>query len=220
MSFHRIGIRNIAWISTVNRTRVQILAIFIFPKILLTFIYKYVYSVQQRKKQQKNKAMNAQQSASKKGLVLSVTIYVVFMTVLILVLGTPSFGQTTTNNDQPCVAFRYDGFENPDYAPAAVLTVEQLEENAIDRKMEKYNAKGLPSMEEVKKNMIDIVIVKIILPKMPELGTIEENVSSLLTHLMKDDTKDSASVHLMKEDIGYYLYMAHLVNPDWGESYC
>lgn len=151
-------------------------------------------------------------STSKKGLVLSVTIYVVFMTVLILVLGTPSFGQTTTGNE-PCVAFRYDGFENPDYAPATVPTVEQLEENIIDRKMEKYDAKGLPSMEDVKKNMIDIVIGKIILPKMPELGSIEENVSSLLTHLMRDDTKNTA--HLMKEDMGYSLYLAHLVNPDW-----
>lgn len=34
-------------------TRVEILATFIFSNFLLTFIYKYVYSVQQRKKNNK-----------------------------------------------------------------------------------------------------------------------------------------------------------------------
>lgn len=146
--------------------------------------------------------MNAQHNTSKKGLVLSVTIYVVFMTVLILVLGTPSFGQTTTNTE-PTVAFRYDGFD-PDYAPAAVPTVEQLEENIIDRKMQQYDPKGLPSMEEIKKNPIEIIIGKIQLPELPKLGAIEETISSVLVHLMKDDTQDA---------------VAHLIREDWGGSH-
>ncbi len=162
-------------------------------------------------KEKNNKKKITTMSTKKVNLVMG-AIYALFMIVLTLILGSNNaFGQTTDN--EPCIAFRYDGFENPDYAPATVPTVEQLEENIIDRKMEKYDAKGLPSMEDVKKNMIDIVIGKIILPKMPELGSIEENVSSLLTHLMRDDTKNTA--HLMKEDMGYSLYLAHLVNPDW-----
>jgi hypothetical protein len=58
-------------------------------------------------------------------------------------------------------------------------------------------------MEEIKKNPIEIIIGKIQLPELPKLGAIEETISSVLVHLMKDDTRDTA----------------HLIKEDWGESH-
>ena len=110
--------------------------------------------------------------------------YALIMIALMLILGvTKTFSQTI--DESSFVAFRYDNIDPLD-APAAVPTVEQLEEDAIDRKMEKYDPKGLPSIENVKKNPID-VIIGIVLPKIFKLGVIEEDTSSFLAHLIKED---------------------------------
>lgn len=105
------------------------------------------------------------------------------------------------------------GVENSLDAPAAVPTVEQLEENIIDRKMGNYDVNGLLSMDEIKKSPIEIIIGKIHLPELPTLGSIEHEMGNCLVHRMKNNTKMTA--HLIKEDVSCYsLYLTHLVHPD------
>ena len=94
------------------------------------------------------------------------------------------------------VAFRYDNFENYNDAPAVIPTKEQLEDNEIDRKMIKHAPQGLPSLEEVKENILEEII--------NGTGLVQSDTNELImpviAHLMKDDTKTTACLHLMKDD--------------------
>gem|GEM_PF-4360468 len=123
-------------------------------------------------------------------------LFMIFVLVIItFVVGVKStFGQRKqvideiSMTEEPTVAFRYDGFENPIDAPAFV-SLETLQNDEIDRKMEQYNPQGLPSMENVKKNPIIMIVLE-----------------NLLGHLTKDDTQDLAFRHLIKDDtLGFLI---------------
>lgn len=99
------------------------------------------------------------------------------------------------------VAFRYDNFENYNDAPAVVPTKETLENDRINRKMENYSAPlkhkiGLPSLEDVKENILEEII--------NGTGLVQSDTNELImpviAHLMKDDTKTTACLHLIKDD--------------------
>ena len=76
------------------------------------------------------------------------------------ILAPKAFSQTTS--DEPCVAFRYDGFENPNDAPANV-SKENLENKMLEIKAYNY-AMPLPagvnrfSLEDINNDVIEEVM--------------------------------------------------------------
>lgn len=167
--------------------------------------------------QTKNKKLTAMKTSVKTSdAKIQKRLFMIFVLVIItFVVGVKStFGQrkqieyvVTTEEPAEFCSFRYDGFSNPLDAPAFV-SIETLENDEIDRKMEEYNPQGLPSMEEVKKTSIIMILLENVL-----LGhLIKEEGDERVAHLIKEegDNETAEAPHLIKDDT-----LAHLVNPDW-----
>lgn len=130
-----------------------------------------------------------------KNLVPAILFFLMMFAIAVLA---PKASAQTTNNE-PCVAFRYDGFENQNDAPA---TISKARISETEEMIKEYNFSiplngniGLPSMEEIKDDII------------------KKAIESMRIHIPEDFFGDNSNNDSIQNTI------AHLIREDWGGSH-
>jgi len=135
---------------------------------------------------------------------------IVFFLIMFAIafLSTNASAQTTTDST---IAFRYDGFQDVNDAPASI-SKERLEDYEIERKMYYYEMVlpnghiGLPNMEDIKNHLMEEV-----------MEAIKIHFSTPLVHLIKEEDNNKSTANLINPewDGCWNEWYANLINPDW-----
>lgn len=124
------------------------------------------------------------------------------MMFVIAILANNANAQSTSNMENQFVSFRYDGFTDVNDAPA-VVTKQKLEDDEIERKMEYYDPKGLPSIEDIKNNILEEVIEAVTIPE------------KTIVNLIKEEDSSTANLINPEWNGSWNEYLTNLINEDW-----